>query len=268
MICSKCNYQNEEVAKFCKNCGAELHAAILKPNSNSKTNQRQRPNFVVWVMSILFLLALGAFVFTWTQHKRERNELQTKLTETQSKLDSIQLEIKRKTDVGVVINGVRWATRNVSATPGTFVDNPEDLGYQYSLNKAENSCPDGWRLPNSEELYYLYNAKNTWTTINGIRGRLFGSDSNTVFLPADGSKQVPHIIYLGRDIGSYDESGLFISDESGLFISKEEVDLKGASDIRNYYLTGCVRCVRDKEIKESPKNTTKKTRVAEEPYKP
>jgi len=30
-------------------------------------------------------------------------------------------------DEGVVINGIRWATRNVDA-PGTFVDNPEDAG--------------------------------------------------------------------------------------------------------------------------------------------
>jgi len=31
------------------------------------------------------------------------------------------------TDEGVVINGVKWATRNVGST-GTFVTNPQDYG--------------------------------------------------------------------------------------------------------------------------------------------
>ena len=32
-----------------------------------------------------------------------------------------------QTDAGVVIDGIRWATRNVDA-PGTFAENPEDAG--------------------------------------------------------------------------------------------------------------------------------------------
>lgn len=38
-----------------------------------------------------------------------------------------------KTDTGVIINGVTWATRNV-ATPGTFVSSAEDYGYFYQWN--------------------------------------------------------------------------------------------------------------------------------------
>jgi uncharacterized protein (TIGR02145 family) len=39
---------------------------------------------------------------------------------------------------GVLINGVRWASRNVAA-PGTFAANPEDAGYFYQWNNKE-----GW----------------------------------------------------------------------------------------------------------------------------
>lgn len=42
------------------------------------------------------------------------------------------------TDTGVVINGVRWATRNV-ATPGTFATSAENAGMLYLWN-----CKVGW----------------------------------------------------------------------------------------------------------------------------
>jgi hypothetical protein len=41
------------------------------------------------------------------------------------------------TDLGVVINGVKWATRNVDA-PGTFAESPQAAGmfYQWNRNKS------------------------------------------------------------------------------------------------------------------------------------
>ena len=126
-------------------------------------------------------------------------------------------------DEGVVINGIKWATRNVDA-PGTFTANPEDFGmfYQWnsnvgwsasdpltpsdststwnsewnkrnpdgSINKSQkwqttnNVCPAGWRIPSKQELEKLVAAGSVWATVNGINGRLFGSGDNTIFLPA------------------------------------------------------------------------------------
>jgi uncharacterized protein (TIGR02145 family) len=113
-------------------------------------------------------------------------------------------------DEGVVINGVRWATRNVDL-PGTFAKNPEDAGMLYQWNRltawtnrneditwdssnptgtewyAENNpCPEGWRVPNTEELQSLNNAGSIWTNRNGVSGRLFGTAPNQIFLPATG----------------------------------------------------------------------------------
>ena len=125
---------------------------------------------------------------------------------------------------GIVINGVRWATRNV-ATFGTFVANPEDLGmfYQWSRPQAwpatgavtgwiiaepphqsneeqgiqavvawereYDPCPAGWRLPTEAELRSLADADNGWTTVNGVSGRLFGTTPYQIFLPAVGLRQ-------------------------------------------------------------------------------
>jgi len=120
-------------------------------------------------------------------------------------------------DVGVVINGVRWATRNVGA-PGTFAPRPESAGmfYQWNRNvgwsstnpminsnsgtvwnsynstgntweRANDPCPQGWRVPTRKEIQTLGNV-NQWTTLNGVNGRTFTdrNTGNTVFFPAVG----------------------------------------------------------------------------------
>ena len=115
----------------------------------------------------------------------------------------------------VVINGVRWATRNVGA-PGTFVDRVEDVGMFFQWNRrvgwsstnpminsdggtiwddtysdgtawyAENDpCPTGWRVPTQAELQSLLDAGSNWLPYyNGVNGRLFGTAPNQIFLPA------------------------------------------------------------------------------------
>ena len=115
----------------------------------------------------------------------------------------------------VVINGVRWATRNVGA-PGTFVDNIEDAGMFFQWNRRQgwtvdvtgsvtnvtgwnhsaptgtewesvnDPCPEGWRMPTGAELLSLRNAESSWITYNGVNGRLFGTAPHQLFLPTAG----------------------------------------------------------------------------------
>jgi hypothetical protein len=97
-------------------------------------------------------------------------------------------------DDGVLINGVKWATRNVDA-PGTFAASSESAGMFYQWNrkvgwsssdpminsdrgtiwdsstpsgteweKANDPCPSGWRIPTSSELSILVNSGSSWTT--------------------------------------------------------------------------------------------------------
>ena len=130
---------------------------------------------------------------------------------------------EKQKDVGVEINGVIWATRNVDK-PGTFVAKPENAGMLYQWNrkvgwssteplvnheggstwnpdtptgdsweKTNDPCPSGWRVPTLEEQQSLVAANKEWTTLNGVTGRYFGSDKNLVFFPAVG--------YCGGDDG-------------------------------------------------------------------
>jgi len=123
---------------------------------------------------------------------------------------------------GVVINGVRWATRNVDA-PGTFAAKPEDAGmfYQWNSNvgwstteplinsnggtdwyyinpygdsweKANDPSPAGWRVPTYEEQLKLYSDKVTCenTTLKGINGMKYTDKATgaSIFLPAAGRR--------------------------------------------------------------------------------
>ena len=125
------------------------------------------------------------------------------------------------TDPGIIINGVRWATRNVDA-PGTFADTPESPNMFYQWNskigwsrneplipsdgtstwnsswngngattweKTNDPCPSGWRMPTLSELNALVSSGSVWTTVNSMNGLKFGSGSSTLFLPAAGSRR-------------------------------------------------------------------------------
>ena len=120
---------------------------------------------------------------------------------------------------GAVINGVKWAGRNVDA-PGTFAASPKDVGMYYQWNrkvawstkdpitsspsgyswdsrmptgtaweKVNDPSPAGWRVPTLEEFAKLLdtiNVSNEWCYVNGTLGTLFTDKitGNIIFLPA------------------------------------------------------------------------------------
>ena len=85
-------------------------------------------------------------------------------------------------------SGTLWATCNVGA------DNPEDYGgyfdgfcyYIGECDVATSHWGRYWRTPTEAEFEELIgNTTNTWTTQNGVNGRLFtASNGNSIFLPA------------------------------------------------------------------------------------
>jgi len=146
------------------------------------------------------------------------------------------IELKGDDDISggdwVLINGVKWATRNVGA-PGTFVKNPEDYGEYYQWNKgttdfllyndyynssymnsttwlpANAPSPAGYRVPTFAEIQSLTNTTYVtyeWTTRNGIYGGKFTdkTNGNSIFLPAAGSRDIYNgTLYNVGDYGHY-----------------------------------------------------------------
>ena len=127
-------------------------------------------------------------------------------------------------------SGTKWATCNVgSTTPEgygdyfawgetttkgsyteynyTYSDNPTTL--PPSADAATANWGTGWRMPTKEEFSELNsNCTVTWTTRNGVNGRLYtGPNGNSVFLPAAGYRYDSEL-YDGGSDGSYWSSSL------------------------------------------------------------
>lgn len=158
-------------------------------------------------------------------------------------------------------SGTRWATCNVGAT------NPEDYGDYYAWgetstkssytadNYTYSSTPttlpssadaatanwgSGWRMPTSAEMQELiYNCTETWTTQNGVNGRLFtGPNGNSIFLPAAGYRYDSEIYdagyygyywssSLGTDLANY--AWLLYFHSSGCYMRNNYYHFNGRS---------------------------------------
>ena len=187
------------------------------------------------------------------------------------------------TDEGVVIGGIRWATRNVDA-PGTFAARPQDAGMFYQWNSrvgwsssdpmvntngdntwesptitnrdrdrdrawiSENDpCPPGWRVPTRREVVNSHRT-GTWTTNwNGTRvsGYVLGTAPNQIFLPAVGFRTYNTGALMGRgEVGSIWTSSEMTATRAGNFVFYD-----GRFNQRDIQKSSglSVRCVQDVE---------------------
>jgi uncharacterized protein (TIGR02145 family) len=193
-------------------------------------------------------------------------------TWTASAPELIVPDIDPYNDLGVEIDGVIWATRNVGIA-GAFLPAVEEYGYFYQWNKplgwdpytpgsgfpmpgwnnteatgvtwaSENDpCPSGWRVPNSMEWGSLLTAGTPeWAVLNGFDGMYFGTAPNRIFLPAGGyrdatdgqlmQQSVDGCYWSSSSIGGDADAMLFSA--GGALMSEYEYRAKGYS----------VRCVK------------------------
>ena len=184
----------------------------------------------------LILLAVVGVAFTITAQENETMYVMKNGVITHeiavSDIDSIVFyRAVDYNDDGVIINGVKWATRNVDA-PGTFAAKPEDAGmfYQWNRNvgwsatnplknsnggsvwnssvssgttweKANDPSPAGWRVPILAEIQKLLDTDNVsrvWTNENGKPGyRFTDKDSEkSIFMPAAGYRANGTLFYI------------------------------------------------------------------------
>ncbi|MCL2041012.1 MAG: fibrobacter succinogenes major paralogous domain-containing protein [Bacteroidales bacterium] len=176
------------------------------------------------------------------------------------------------TDEGIVINGIRWATRNVDM-PGTFTANPEDAGMFYQWNRyagwsnnaprvnsyggntwnggeepgetwiqETNPCPAGWRVPTEEEWRSLDSTSSSWGKKNGVSGRFFNA-KNPIFLPAAGSRYYnAGTLYGVGSTGCYWSCTISGTSAYSMNFGGTTVN---PSSVSNRAYGFCVRCVAD-----------------------
>ena len=141
---------------------------------------------------------------------------------------------------GVVINGVKWATRNVDA-PGTFAENPESAGMFYQWNRkigwsstnpminsdggtdwdtsmptgttwetVNDPSPTGWRVPTNEEFLKLLDPEYVTKEMVTLNGKLVlkftdKANGNAIYLSRNNFREAAEgtIYSITEDIGFY-----------------------------------------------------------------
>jgi uncharacterized protein (TIGR02145 family) len=102
----------------------------------------------------------------------------------------------------VVINGVRWADRNLKRA-SEFAARPEDYGGYFTWVEARTACPPAWRLPSKSELQTLRDAPTTWGTHNSVFGRFFGVAPYRIFMPVAGYRDMDGALNGAGQYGAY-----------------------------------------------------------------
>jgi len=171
----------------------------------------------------------------------------------------------------ILIHGVKWALCNVEL-PGKFAAHPEDAGMFYQWNrkigwsaadtmlnsnggttwpdfgaigetweKENDPCPVGWRVPTTAEQHSLASASNEWTTLNGVDGRMFGTEEPRLFLPAAGNRH-----YNNGALGNVGTHGYYwsrsINDANVFYLYFFNTDVR-ANIVANRAYGFSVRCV-------------------------
>ncbi len=146
---------------------------------------------------------------------------------------------------GVLIDGVRWARRNVGRR-GTFVSSARQRGNYYTFEEAQTACPEGWRTPTKREFESLAEAGSEWTKEKFVRGRRFGSGDRSIFLPAaglrfEGGDKVDYRGAFGFYWASTEHEWYDRSGGNDLYFSRQGVDPGNGDDYPHGMTVRCVR---------------------------
>ena len=100
------------------------------------------------------------------------------------------------------------------STQSSYWDSSEPMDYKSVLDLDDDAARvnwgGSWRMPTDSEWAELIdNCTRTWTTQNGVNGRLVtGSNGNSIFLPAAGIRYDSNLYYAESD-GNYWSSSLY-----------------------------------------------------------
>jgi uncharacterized protein (TIGR02145 family) len=113
---------------------------------------------------------------------------------------------KNAEDAGMVY---KWNSKIGWSTTNPMVNSDGESAWNWNAGagevweKANNPCPAGYRIPTEPELKSLNAAGSVWRTVNGVKGRVFGSGNDTIFLPAVGRREYNAGAFEGDGYGLY-----------------------------------------------------------------
>ena len=235
---------------------------------------------IIAIIAVLFATAISTAQEAETMHVMENDSAayQSAVSDVDTIIsDSLSVTTPVIPEGGVLINGVVWASCNVTAR-GTFAANPEASGMFYRWNrkrswsvtnpmtsyigdatddsttstgttweKSNDPSPSGWRLPTRGEQQTLLDTDKVtseWVTQNGISGRKFTDkiSGNSIFLPAVGYRDDSGALYGAGTSGYYwSSTALKFYEEYAYYLYFDSGSAECSYHNRDYGLS--VRCV-------------------------
>ena len=117
----------------------------------------------------------------------------------------------------------------------------------WSMIRAHNPCPEGWRVPTKTELQSLLDSGSSWGVgPDGVPGRWFGENhagtkDNCVFLPAAGLRNNSSNSNHRDDNGTYWSTDIDVTNPATLYFDSSSTMMS-----KNYRAYGVsVRCVKE-----------------------
>ena len=167
MICKKCNFRNEDSARFCKNCGAELVQQVNLP--------KKKKSWLWILLTILLVVAGGLLVFFTGSSNNTQNpdEMGKQIFSTITKINNIPYSDFQKSfinadDCRILANQVSSnRTKENLLNDANTLDYVENTFQKYNYDLSEN----GINWTNAEYVDWLYKYK-VEDGIEGIMGVL------------------------------------------------------------------------------------------------
>jgi|GEM_PF-1657739 len=112
------------------------------------------------------------------------------------------------------------------------------------VKTASDPCPQGWRVPTKTEFQSLINVNNVYTTVNGVDGRIFDNNNDTIFLPAAGFRGILGSLFRTGEYGAYwsstQHSRSDFNTTYSLDFDNQGIDIPNASTRANGVSVRCV----------------------------
>jgi len=125
MNCKKCNFQNEDSAQFCKNCGAEL--------KQRQSHLPKKKNSLLWVLGAVFLIALCTVLYFLLANNNKTAMNDLRIANLRGNVKSVrEIVYYAENKFGEVIKGKRQ-----DGNDGKFDDKPlSELPPIHLINSA------------------------------------------------------------------------------------------------------------------------------------
>ena len=93
MKCPKCGSENNDSAKFCKSCGAQLTQTINHENMINKSKSDDTTKYIIIALAIIAVVLAGTFAYLYMSNSNQSNDVQPQKVVEDDDDKTVQAEV-------------------------------------------------------------------------------------------------------------------------------------------------------------------------------